>query len=230
MLTPQEVIVPILAVDEDNNVRHFLGTGCFVGPESLLLTADHVIRDWKGPLAITTLQDLNTLHRAVIAIRDSPHDLALLRVSSYRPTRPLAIEFDKPLHSNQSLVNFEYGTTLAAGGTIHFNPATRIGNMTRKIDLTDRLGPAGDGALELSFPALKGASGSPVLTNDSEFRVCGVIVSNVSYHLLPAQIESVIDESNSLTEETRFMLPQAAAVDIRHLKTIYEQCRSNPVA
>ena len=67
--------------------------------------------------------------------------------------------------------------------------------------------------LELSFPALKGASGAPVLSNAS-FELLGVVKANVSYELLPAQIESIQDEAGVVTEETKFFLPQALAVNV----------------
>lgn len=94
-----------------------------------------------------------------------------------------------------------------------------MGNVTRTLDLTDRYGEAGRSALELSFPALRGASGAPVVSNLT-FRLWGIIIANVSYHLLPAQIESVLDEQGQVEEETRFMLPQAVAVHIKHLRKV----------
>jgi hypothetical protein len=49
--------------------------------------------------------------------------------------------------------------------------------------------------LELSFPALKGASGSAVTElRGSQLIVHGILVANTEHHLLPAQIETVLDE------------------------------------
>ena len=99
-----------------------------------------------------------------------------------------------------------------SGTSITLNPATRLGNVTRDLDLTELYGPAGRRMLELSFPALKGASGAPVLSNGN-FELWGVIKANVGYELLPAQIESVRDQSGTVLEETKFYLPQALAVN-----------------
>jgi hypothetical protein len=76
--------------------------------------------------------------------------------------------------------------------------------------------------LELSFPALRGASGAPVLSNLT-FRLWGIITANVAYHLLPVQIEHVWDDEGQITEETRFLLPQAIAVHVKHLQAMLQQ-------
>jgi hypothetical protein len=101
--------------------------------------------------------------------------------------------------------------------------------MTRMTN-AENLGPAGVGALELSWPVLRGASGAPVTYNDNPYMppeekwgVLGVIVANASYHALPAQITSVLYDDNSLLEEVKYMLPQALAVNINHLRPMYER-------
>ncbi len=120
-------------------------------------------------------------------------------------------------------MTFEYGTTVEEEGKTLLSPACRIGNLTRIIDRSDLLGPAGNDALELSFPALRGASGAPVLTTDGGYKVVGVIVANVAYDALPVQVHTVLDEKNELLEEIRYILPQGIAVNIRHLREMYER-------
>lgn len=220
---PAETIVPVLGLSTDGKVERFLGTGAFVGDGSLLVTADHVIRDWRGTLAMVLMRDLTRWMRLDVVGRDPSHDLALLRVTGYTAPRPLALAFDMPIHTNFELMTFEYGTTVVAGGRIVLEPATRLGHMTRMRNMTEQLGPAGDAALELSWPALRGASGAPVVSNDGHYRIVGVIVANAEYHLLPVQIESVLDERNGLIEERRYMMPQAIAVNVRHLQAMFER-------
>lgn len=217
-MTPQDQIVPILGLLPNGKLR-FLGTGSFVLPGPLLLTADHVIRDWRGDLAIAHMQQLDRLFPAEIVKRDQGCDLAALRVSGYVPPNPIALAEDQEIHPNIPVVCFEYSTTVTTGRFITLGPATRLGNVTRTINLTDKYGRAGDDALELSFPALKGASGAPVLENN-RFRLWGIVIANVSYHLLPAQIESVLDDTGTVTEETRFMLPQGVAVHVKHARQL----------
>jgi hypothetical protein len=37
------------------------------------------------------------------------------------------------------------------------------------------------------------------------------------------QVHTVLDEKNQILEETRFMLPVGAAVNIKHLRPMYER-------
>ena len=75
-------------------------------------------------------------------------------------------------------------------------------------------------ALELSFPGLEGASGAPVMTNDGNYKVPGIVVGNIGHELLPIQIDTVLDETNDILEEIKYMLPQGLAIHVRHLKEI----------
>lgn len=220
-MNPASIVVPLLGLSADR-APQFLGTGSFVGPKGLLLTADHVIRDWKGDLAIVSMMDVTKPHPAVILERDEAHDLALLRVGSYSLDTWLKPSFTGPFYPDRTMLTYEYGTTERSGDNTFFNPATRVGNITRMFQSLEILGKAGESALELSFPALKGASGAPVIDREAK-SILGVIVANVSYELLPSQIESVLDEKNNIYEETKFMMPQAVAVNIQHLKSMYER-------
>lgn len=233
----RSVIVAVAGADASGKPRKFLGTGSIVGDGSILLTADHVTRDWEGPLAIIVIQDnVPRPFRITLIERDPGHDLVLFRVDEYRPPSALAINFEDQVGWTDSLATYEYGTTEVAGNNITLNPATRVGHMTRRVDVQHRLGPAGLNAMELSFPALRGASGAPVMFNElvkfsvlqgkPNAGIVGVIVANAEHHLLPAQIESVLDDKNDLYQEIRYLLPQALAVDIQHLRPMYESAMS----
>lgn len=215
-MNPDKSIVPILAIGEYNSIKYFLGTGVFIVRPRLLATAEHVVRDWNGPLAVTTPLHLDQIFRANILSRSSESDLVLLEVPQYPFEDNLQLAEDEEIITNHPVVCMEYGTTRTLGNTINFSPATRLGNVTRVINI-DRFGKAGKDALELSFPALRGASGSPVLSNIN-FHLWGIMIANVSYHLLPSQIETVLDEKNNIMEETKFMLPQAIAINVKHLR------------
>jgi hypothetical protein len=69
--------------------------------------------------------------------------------------------------------------------------------------------------LELSFPALKGASGAPVVVEVSGV-VVGMIVENVQHELLPSHIERVTDGAKHV-EEIKYVLPSAKAISWKHL-------------
>lgn len=218
VLNPHELIVPIYAIGQKGEVVQFLGTGSFIGGPPLLITADHVIRDWQGRFGISIVSNLQKVYVANVVARDSFHDLALLEVFEFKPSAVLELA-PKIAHQNQLLCTFEYGTTRTQGNQILISPATRIGNITRTLNLVSQYQGAGDEMLELSFPALRGASGAPIVSNDDKFQLQGIIIANVSYHLLPAQLLSVLDEENHILEETQFMLPQALAVNVKHVIT-----------
>ena len=57
----------------------------------------------------------------------------------------------------------------------------------------------------LSFPALEGASGAPVMFESTPFvreelkwGIVGVLAGNIGYHVIPAQIISLLTEDNSV--------------------------------
>lgn len=73
--------------------------------------------------------------------------------------------------------------------------------------------------MELSFPALQGASGAPVirLVDNS---VVGVVLGNRERHLSPAQVARVeIDEHK--TETISYFLPMGTALDVRALADFF---------
>jgi hypothetical protein len=221
-LDPRDVIVPVLGFASPDAKPEVRGTGSIVGDGSILLTADHVIAGYTGQLAITTTKDPAKIYPVTVAERDSSHDLALLRIDGYRAERPLTPLFEFPFRPNWDVMTFEYSTTREVDGVIRLSPATRIGHITRLLTV-DTLGAAGVDALELSFPAVRLSSGAPVVYNRAGFGLVGVLKSNALYHLLPTEVEVSLNAANTLLGETRYMLPQGIAVNIRHLRPMYER-------
>ena len=221
-MNPTETIIPIFGIHEPSGIKAFLGTGAFIDEPSLVVTANHVVRDWNGPFGIVKLP-VETRHpmRANLVAKNQDSDLALLEVPEYSPEQALELAQDDEIKSNKTVVCLEYSTTRSRDGVIYLAPATRMGNVTRKVDLRERYGQAGEDALELSFPALKGASGAPVISSTNG-RLWGIIIANVSYHLLPTQVVTVLDERNQILEETQFMLPQGLAVHVKHLRAMLQ--------
>jgi len=167
--------------------------------------------------------------------RDSAHDLGLLRNAEYRPPRPLVLDFDI-FSENTTLMTYEYGTTRLVGNRITLNPVTRIGHMTRRLGPGDGLTALTDEAIELSFPALRGASGAPVMINElpmnsllgkENMGVVGVVIANASYHWAPAQVEGVLNADNTSYGEVRYMLPQGLAVSVRHIRAMYDEAMAD---
>lgn len=215
---PREWVVPILGRVDDSGELRFLGTGSFMADGGLLITAFHVVEHCKGSIYIAPGQYGGSTFPAVLERADRSLDLAALRVKGLAPADVIKIDLSKDFHTNVPVLAQEYSTTNVRSGIIEFEPACRMGHITRMRDLTGMYSRAGDGMLELSFPALKGASGAPVFWNLPGFPLAGIILANVSHHLVPAQIEEVLDEQNNLYESVKYLLPQALAINCRHVE------------
>ena len=226
-MNPKDCIVPLLALNDSGGSQAFCGTASFVIEKNLLLTAEHVVRDWDRDFGFVILPDLSCIHRAKLIRTDAERDLALLRTTQFQAKNALQLrEPSATIASNETILCFEYGTTIQAGNEVLLNPATRVGNMTRQLDMTATYKTAGKEMLELSFPALKGASGAPVVSNNKR-DLLGMVVANVSYHLLPAQITTVHDETGQIEEQTQFMLPQGLAVNVEIIREFLEDGKSH---
>ncbi len=222
---PHKVVVPLIGYQSSRtDTLVFLGTGFFIVSRSnpLLVTVNHIVQGWEWGIGILELPDF-TIREAELVAQHPEVDLALLRVPEYRPDEPFRISRNSDLLLNQLVNCYEYSGSRffekPGEHGIALSSSCRLGNITRFDDLTDQYGEAGEQMLVLSFPALRGASGSPVVSNES-LQVWGIVTANKAYHLLPAQIETVLDDKNQLLEEIKFMLPQALAIHVKHLRSI----------
>ena len=222
-IIPSLCIVPIVGLNPDRGCGPFLGTGVFVGDNKLLVTCEHVLEAWDGSYGISSHEDTPALYQTSVLHRNVDTDLACLQVEGYEAPYSLPLAEDDEIILNQLVCSFEYGTTDTVGNQINFSPANRMGNVTRLRDLTERFGASGDYMLELSFAALKGASGAPVMSWIPPFRLWGILSQNVARELHPAQIERVLDEGGNLEEETRFYLPQGLAIHVKHVRTMLNE-------
>jgi hypothetical protein len=229
-ISSYRTVVPIFTIDESNIYHSFLGTGTFIDGGSFLVTARHVVE--AGDSFTINLHPgvvpsgTSNVCRANLVIEDEELDLALLEVPEYSPGKEaLELAQDDELACNELVVCFEYGTTQPRGKQFIMSPATRLGNVTRIFDLSEQYGRAGESMLELSFPALKGASGAPVFSNRT-FHLWGIVVANKEYEALPVQITSVLDEKNQPIEQIRYMLPQGLAVHVKHVRALLERVRT----
>jgi hypothetical protein len=155
--------------------------------------------------------DVHHYYAATLTHLDSEDDIAFLSVAGYRPERRFVLIPDDMILQNETVLCLEYGTTRKQGGDIFLSVATRMGNITRQIGEMELLGRTRSNLLEVSFPALRGASGAPILTSRG-FLVIGMLIANASYHLMPAQIEQVVGEEGRVIEEVQFMMPQGIAL------------------
>ena len=145
----------------------FLGSAFMFrhGGAVLGATADHCIEDveGQGQLVIATPGDTGEAFKLDIAKRAPKHDLCLLMPVDEVPGVHMRLSEDKDKIVNIDFYTLEFSTTTIKDGQFDLRPATRVGNCIRTVDETEFLGPAGDEMLEMSYPALQGASGSAVI-------------------------------------------------------------------
>lgn len=208
---PRTFIFPLFEGPCGTRLVHFLGTCYLAGDRTTVVTAHHNIKGSEGPFCIIDeSQECEQVAASVVGSIERV-DLAVLRLLKARPSEPLQLEPSRKLGVGTDIWTLEYSDTRVVDGSPELAPATRKGYASRRVPDPRRGGLPGRWLFELSFPALRGASGAPVI-NEWDGRVYATIVANVSYHLLPAQIEEVLDEHNEIMEHTRFLLPQGLAV------------------
>ena len=227
---PLDAIFPIVLQSAGPRRYSFLGTGFFVQPDGTFMTAKHVV-DAVPPSSSLAAVDTRAqppspgLH-LIEDLRLSPdYDIAIGRIPSWGLPYPLELSEAEPA-LNADLITLEFSqTSVQAGpdGLRHLNlvHSARKGHVVREY-VTDSLPitPTPTHVLELSFPALRGASGAPVV---AELRpqpgaVVGLLVANVERHLMPAQVERIEDDTG-VVEERRYFLPLGLAISWRHLRS-----------
>ncbi|MFN8383402.1 MAG: serine protease [Anaerolineales bacterium] len=225
-MIPTQVVLPLVSVNDKGKFSGFIGTGFFVGDESLFVTAAHNVEAEGVQFGVIYVENLERIFPASVRYVDKLSDVAILEVVGYRPEKRLALSSGDDIYLNLPVYSLEYGTTVIRGRDVRFSPASRIGNVIRSFSKLELLGRELVDALEISFPALRGASGAPVLTNDG-FMVIGMLVGNMSYHLLPAQIETATDENGQVIEEIKYMLPVAVAAHVNSIRQAIEKVLNN---
>ncbi len=224
---PLRSICPILIhrTDPSHPAFSFLGTGFFVDDRGLILTAKHVFADNPlGPGESYMFMKPNFEPLPISDIRLSRRfDIGSGRATDYRDYSPLHIA-TRQVPTNTDVVTVEYSQTRtridgSGRATLTFQPFFRKGHVhTYYFD--DALTGVQAEYLDLSFPALKGASGAPVITED-EGMVVGMVVANVERELLPAQVLTVMGREN--TETTTYFLPIGLALSWVHLREFVAQ-------
>jgi V8-like Glu-specific endopeptidase len=195
---PLKAIFPIVAMNQQGPYS-FLGTGFFLKKDGTFLTAKHVFADnppGEGEYyGIVFTPEGNSVHN-VSKVRFSENfDIALGQAEIEKIVDNIEhlelAEKNAPL--NQDILTLEFSATRTvtaeASREIQLIPSHRKGYVIRYYT-SDYPEAVPTEVLDLSFPALKGASGAPVI-DEKDGRVIGLIVANVERHLLPAQIERI---------------------------------------
>lgn len=217
---PGKYVVPLIG--QPNGP--FLGTAFFCRDSRTLLTARHCVANWNGEISFGDMSGYVVTPRTLrIRAVSQSLDIAMLDSLEFESEYFLSLGKPESIRFNVNVFTYEYGTTMSAGNCVNFNPATRMGNITRTVHLENLFQKTGDAMLELSFPALKGASGSPIIAHGHE--VWGMIVANHSVELTPTQIEEIRNNEGMIEERVVFSMPQALAMHVKHLTAFMAENR-----
>ena len=228
---PTTVIVPVVTVVAGTTkVVDLWGTAFLVGSD-LFMSAKHVfgIDVPQGQALAVVLFGGSGAEPIPVPARliysDPIRDVAVARVDDWPRSDGLTLAPDNQLAMNTDILTIEYsepdrGILLEDGqSAIGIGPNWHKGYMVREY--VDRFGQQRPTAcLDLSFPALKGASGAPAVDGQTGL-VLGMIVGNVERVLLPTQIAPVL-RNKVIVDEVRYFAPYAQAICARYLREALE--------
>jgi hypothetical protein len=217
-LVVRHAIVPILRLSSSGSVLELLGTGFFAAKHPYVVTAKHVFEDYPlkdNESFAMAYQDENgdVKFRVIKNYQTSPHfDIAVFAAGSIPNAIRLFISKDS-IPENQDVLTCAFSTTrievINDKRVVKFQPYTHKGNVLSHYvsDFPEKIPTP---VMDVSFPALQGASGAPII-RESDFAVVGMIVANHEMHLMPAQIVKI--ESDKIVEETKYFLPLGKAIE-----------------
>ena len=224
-------IFAIVHQEEEASGYAFLGTGFLADASGTLVSAKHVFEGIGAPdgagchIVDTNSQSVHPISRVQL----SPDcDIAVGKITPPPGFEPLPIAVsDAP--ANTDILTIEFSPTHAvrrAGGRVAIN----IRSYCHKGHVLsyyrgDILGPPMD-LLDLSFPALAGASGAPVVAAPTfeAWSVVGMVVGNVGRHLLPAHVARTF-AGEDVVEEIRYYLPIGLAISWSHIRDFLDRVR-----
>ncbi len=195
----------------------------------VLMTADHVLRDIHlegdelivGVILGRGLQVCPVTHVAL----NADHDIAVGSIVGLPDDSDfLHIDPTDGIRYNLDVLTVEFSGVKEhipredGSEAMDLDPSFRKGHQVRTHRETLGFGSPTE-CVDLSYPALKGASGAPVI-EDGTGLVVGMVVSNVERHLMPAQTETVYhSDGEQVSEDIRYFLPSGLAVRAMHLRT-----------
>lgn len=213
------MVAPVMKLDGRGKVAAFLGTG-FVPAASdpVLITARHVIADnplLEGEKYYVYFQEEDGTEISKAGTADgirlsSRYDVAAIPLGDVSGVTRLFLDPTETAANEQvacrefSANHFRKDEATGRRKAV-LRPRHHLGNvMCRYTSDFPESYPAP--CVELSFPALQGSSGAPVI-RDRGLHVVAILVANIEQHLMPAQVLRVDGPPESATEEVRYFLP-----------------------
>ena len=194
----------------------YLGTAFFIDQDGTFLTARHVVSGHADIVGVSLKHHPGPEERPIAtALEDIKlgSDIDLARGRADIPDRQaIRLADTEPAAGGDVLTaEFSRSTQVEPGkGLGLHNPSVHKGHIVRAFGTEEPPFQRRTQVYELSFPALLGASGAPVVDLDN-LSVVGLIVANVATHLIPAQVER-IEGGEGEAETIHYYLPHAQAI------------------
>ncbi len=229
-LTIHKSIFPVVKakLGEQLSECQFIGTGFFVGSDLRILTAKHVfsnLSEGEEFFAVDMTKAPLTFHLITRRDTSSPLDIASGFCESFENAVGLEL-LDSPLHANDVVLSAEFSRSrpvLSRGqNLLKLQTAHHKGYIVSSFfdeDLNTDL-------IEVSFPAIKGASGSPII-RESDFKVIGLVFQNRGRDFLPVQIDNYLSEDGQTMEEVKFYMPNAVAIRYDSVRNYLQNLPTN---
>ncbi len=200
-------------------VRRCLGTGFLVrGYDFHFLTAKHVVEEPLGENETFVLaldgESERIITLPVESVTLSPStDIAYGTLHSDENIQLPGFQIVRKIKISSDYATFEHSGTGSKhdGSGILFNVRLRKGYIVSHDKYEHGGDLLGSDVLEMSYPCLRGASGSPVFDQHS-LELAGLLVQNVDHELAPTQLIRAVDDNGELIEEIKYTIPQGIAI------------------
>ena len=232
-----KISVPILT-ESTKNPTLLLGTGFLISKDQViyLVTAKHIFNNYHDNVRFTIFPDKNgklTVLDVPILLKNridsKDFDICIIRITEFvEYLVPYIVELTTTqVEPFDSVATHEFSRTTYYARTetelakISFEPKYLRGNILRYYisDFPERVPTL---SLELSFPILQGASGSPVVISGKK-EVIGILVSSIETQVQPAQTITLFDNHGKPQEEIKYFLPTSKAIAAKHIEEFLNQ-------
>lgn len=230
---PLKATVAIFVADKTEyaadplKMRRCLGSGFLVhGYDFHFLTAKHVVAEALGEnemhvLVLPSPTDAGgPISLPVASVTPFEHtDAAYGTIGNVEGNNILyGFQLNQTVDGSKAYENYEHsGTACRNDGSISFNVRLRKGYIIAQSKY--EFGAIeGSDILEMSYPCLLGASGSPVFEH-TNLGVVGMMVQNVDHDLAPSQVISNRDDDGNMIEEIKYTIPEGIAISVTTLNT-----------
>ena len=222
-------IFVIVKLNAKKQLQRFIGSGFCVNPGQLCVTAKHVFDDCplEDGESYCILFESEGFEKGGIGrahpikrIYWSDFDLAIFKADIKYECVYLELNEKDQMPANMDIFAVEYNDSTVKtdeqGELFVFDAYFHKGNVSKYYIADNIPNQPPTACFNTSFPALKGASGTPVILNNG-LKILGMLIGNTERHLMPAHIEKIQDGVEP-TVVRMYYLPYGTAIRVSVIK------------